>query len=271
MTPPPVCIRSQEKSALNKVAECKTSGPILTRLLKMRACAKVRHGQSMAAGNAWPGVTEIIPGLLWLGDEDDACDEAWLSSVGITHILNCANKSAKGCVRSRQYFELGAQDEAEYDLLGSHFPAAQGFLDEIMQSRCDGGGQGQYGAGGGGGHYRSSSSSSEGGVGACQPARVLVHCVAGVNRSAAITIAYLMTRGAALGMFYEGKENDENADCGNNVCCDPTGMPLVRAAQCVFEKRPIVLRNDTFVMQLVKMEVQRQREASGNSRAPRAQ
>jgi protein-tyrosine phosphatase len=54
---------------------------------------------------------------------------------------------------------------------------------------------------------------------------VLVHCVAGINRSATLLIAYLVER---------------------------RGMSLIDAISLCFQKRPIILTNEAFAVSLVE-------------------
>ncbi len=109
------------------------------------------------------GPTELTE-YLYLGDYTDADSLGLLSGLGITHVLNCAGSATTnysspyfGDTSVVSYLELDAEDTANYDL-SKHFSDA---LDYIQKAKDSGG-------------------------------KVLVHCRKGVNRSAAIAIAYLM-------------------------------------------------------------------------------
>ena len=185
---------------------------MLKQVQELRKMAKLEQSRAMAAGREWPRATEIIPDFLWLGDEDDAIDSPWLERMGITHVLNCASRTETGrqcsLMKTLQCLELNAEDAPGYDLFGNHMEAALTFLDAAASKRSP---------------------------------RVLVHCVAGVNRSAAIVVAFLMARGFSGG---RGPASEDS-------------MPLIDAIRHVFEHRPIVLSNDCFLRQLVKLEMER--------------
>lgn len=96
---------------------------------------------------------EVIDGFLWLGSRSDAAHAFWLEAMGITHVLNVAGASARGHVEGVTYLELDGEDDEDYELLRELWPRCKAFLDGARSS-----------AG----------------------ARVLVHCSAGINRSACI-------------------------------------------------------------------------------------
>ncbi|KAJ9465737.1 Dual specificity protein phosphatase 1 [Diplonema papillatum] len=128
---------------------------------------------------------------LYLGDLQMAFDA---TPPKITAVLNCCASVQDNTVlhqkRGQQYHQFAAQDADEYPLLDMHFEAACDFLDNAIKE----------------GHT------------------VLVHCVAGINRSAAICAAYLMRRHR---------------------------MKLIEAVRHVHEQRPIILSNQSFRDQLV--------------------
>mmetsp|Transcript_44644 Transcript_44644/g.96747 ORF Transcript_44644/g.96747 Transcript_44644/m.96747 type:complete len:209 (+) Transcript_44644:1-627(+) len=133
--------------------------------------------------------------FLYLGDVDSAQPES-LTAQDVSSVLNMA--AADTCMEDGrqtrdgvQYLCISAEDEEEYPLLDAHFEACCSFLDEC----------------------------------ASQGRRVLVHCMAGVNRSASIVVAYLMRR---------------------------RGMHLLSAVRHAFTARPIILSNAGFVEQLVQ-------------------
>jgi predicted protein tyrosine phosphatase len=102
--------------------------------------------------------------FVWLGAIEDAYSEEFLRTHGITHILNCADyvspAPAAFASMSFVHLQLPALDTMEYPLLQRHFAQAAVFLD----------------------------------VAAARGGKVLVHCVAGMNRSAALVAAYLLFR-----------------------------------------------------------------------------
>ena len=138
----------------------------------------------------------IAPGLL-LGDKFCAWDTRKLVKVhGVTHILNCADASAKGPLNHSKlglhYMQLNALDDAAYDIIGRHLLEAAAFIRSARRN-----------------------------AGAC-----LIHCHAGVNRSAALMIAYLLL--------------DER-------------MPLLEAVHRCAEARGTILTNPSFRLQVARL------------------
>lgn len=138
--------------------------------------------------------SEIISGI-WLGDGSDAMDTDALTRLGIASVVNCAEKHTLTCVEyypnGWNYLGLECDDAPNYDILGKHLSEFIAFMDE-----CD-----------------------------REKKKVLVHCVAGINRSATLLIAYLVRR---------------------------RGMCLTDAISLCFQKRPIILTNEAFVMSLIE-------------------
>lgn len=131
---------------------------------------------------------------VFLGDMDAAMNTDLLSACGIDAIVNCASSSVLTSEEfydgSVDYISFQAEDLPSYDLLGLHFQETLEFLDRI----------------------------------ASQDRRALVHCAAGINRSAALVVAYYMVK--------------------NHV-------RLIDAVQHCFHLRPVILCNEGFVEQLV--------------------
>eukprot|EP01006_Ploeotia_vitrea_P014522 TRINITY_DN39385_c0_g1_i1.p1 TRINITY_DN39385_c0_g1~~TRINITY_DN39385_c0_g1_i1.p1 ORF type:complete len:269 (+),score=6.24 TRINITY_DN39385_c0_g1_i1:98-904(+) len=141
---------------------------------------------------------QILP-FLWLGSVDQATNVAHLQSVGIKRILNCAPGQCRNhAMRERLYGTsfvydaIWANDEEYYDLLGEHFDTAFTLIEDARRNE--------------------------------QP--ILVHCFAGINRSATIVIAYLMAHAK---------------------------WSLMRAVAHTYSLRPFILQNRSFRVQLVEL------------------
>ncbi|KAJ1633143.1 protein-tyrosine phosphatase-like protein [Pavlovales sp. CCMP2436] len=109
---------------------------------------------------------EMAPDLL-LGGFTEAQDVQLLQRLGVTHVLNMACGVAQTGPSfyggSLQYREVDADDDASYCLL-EHFDVAYAFLREC---RVAGG-------------------------------RMFIHCMAGINRSGAMALAFLIADGMDL-------------------------------------------------------------------------
>ncbi|KAL2083062.1 hypothetical protein ACEWY4_020835 [Coilia grayii] len=110
-------------------------------------------------------VNEVWP-RLFIGDEKTSLERPQLEAMGMTHVLNAAegkwNNVATGPAYYRgmnvQYYGITAEDTPTFDLTPFFYPAAD-FIHQALS----------------------------------QPeSRVLVHCVRGRSRSAALVLAYLM-------------------------------------------------------------------------------
>jgi len=147
------------------------------------------HGSPMLAAPA-----EVLEHV-FLGDCDAAMNTDMLRYLGINSIVNCASGSV---LTSRgfydddfAYVEFEAEDMPGYDLLGNHFDETRQFLDEC----------------------------------AATDRKALVHCAAGINRSAALVVAYFMVT---------------------------RNQKLIDAVNHCFARRPIILCNEGFIEQLVR-------------------
>jgi len=139
------------------------------------------------------GPAHVMPHV-FLGDMDAAMNTELLASLGIDAIVNCA---ATSVLTSKEFYlddfayvGFDAEDLPGYDLLGRHFEEMAGFLDTV----------------------------------AVQERRALVHCAAGINRSAALVVAYYMVR---------------------------ANLRLPEAVKHCFQLRPVILCNEGFIEQLV--------------------
>mmetsp|Transcript_4020 Transcript_4020/g.13490 ORF Transcript_4020/g.13490 Transcript_4020/m.13490 type:complete len:247 (-) Transcript_4020:106-846(-) len=113
--------------------------------------------------DSWKG--EIVPGFLYLSDRMTAGDADRLNSLGVTHVVNVSTdipnffegKDVGGQHRRITYKRCALKDRIDADV-GAHFDAACAFIED---ARVNNG-------------------------------RVLVHCRAGMSRSATIVIGYIM-------------------------------------------------------------------------------
>jgi len=138
--------------------------------------------------------TFIFPHLL-IGNRSQARDIKKLESMGVSHVINMASeKPSKRKVYPKgwEYLEFNAIDSSSYDIL-QHFDAVYDFIETKTLLNQN----------------------------------VLIHCEAGVSRSATIVIAYTMKK---------------------------MGWNLLTAYKYVLEKRPSILPNDGFLRQLVKFQ-----------------
>jgi protein-tyrosine phosphatase len=135
----------------------------------------------------------IIPGRIYLGAASNAMDIDQLAQLGITAILNCASGS---CLTNIEYYndkdfayhEFDARDALDYDM-SQHLDETIAFYVKCMEENR----------------------------------AILIHCAAGINRSAFIAV-YLYMR--------------------------VTGATFVQAVAHCFTLRPIILANDSFINQL---------------------
>jgi hypothetical protein len=157
--------------------------------------------------------SEIIPGFLFLGDYTNG-EASQLESLGITHVVDASGdraseKSAHELGLS--YMPVDVEDVENADIL-SFFSETNKFIRSahLPDHQCSGGDDG---------HQQ--------GVLTCNY-RVLVHCRAGMSRSASIVIAYLLYSSIAKN--------------------------LKHALRIVIKQRPIICPNNGFQRQLLRYE-----------------
>jgi len=103
-------------------------------------------------------MSTIVKGL-YLGDQDDACDQEWLEEHNIQVILNCAKEVNCFIPEDVSAFKILLEDTSDQDILSYLEPSVK-IIDEAIDNR--------------------------------EP--ILVHCGLGKSRSASIVIYWLMTR-----------------------------------------------------------------------------
>ena len=136
---------------------------------------------------------------IFVGSARHAEDLSTLRSLGVTAVLNLAPGACDDPEdlfedNGIAYLELDAEDFVGYPLFEMHLEAATAFVEQHATSNSGG--------------------------------KVLIHCFAGVNRSAAIAVAIIMLSGR---------------------------KPLYEVVQACFERRPFILSNASFRQQLVQL------------------
>lgn len=153
--------------------------------------AEIRKKGVQAIGDPKENEANMIVPKLWLGNAHSAKNKWKLKELGITHILTIAEHIPPQHPRDFEYKIVSVDDHESVDLL-KHLPDCKTFIDKGRQ---------------------------QGGV--------LVHCAAGVSRSASMCIMYIMLE--------QGLSNSEAFDY-------------------VKDKRPIICPNSGFREQLHKLE-----------------
>ncbi|KAL4488345.1 hypothetical protein ABPG72_019195 [Tetrahymena utriculariae] len=102
-----------------------------------------------------PEIDEIISGKLYLGNEDASTIKEELIKRNITHILIAGSGMRKCFEKDFTYMQINVEDSNYWDI-AKHFESAFNFIEEGKS--------------------------------------VLVHCAAGVSRSATIVISYIMRK-----------------------------------------------------------------------------
>ena len=144
---------------------------------------------------------------LWLGSSYDAKDIEFLRGEGITHVVNCADPLPlfeTYTVRDaglRAWIVLNADDDPDYPILERHLDIVTDFLDAALLA---------------------------------PDSKVLVHCRAGVNRSATLLLAYATLVGSRGDTRTVGRLE-----------------AFASVFEHVMERRPMILSNEGFYKQLV--------------------
>jgi len=144
-------------------------------------------------------IWEILPNI-YLGDFKCATSSELLHAYEMTHILNCASGSG-GCNTSEKFYKehdldiklhsFISYDDEEYDIVSKHAKESIEFMNAALKQ---------------------------------EKAHVLVHCMAGMNRSACMIVAYLIAQ---------------------------EKMSLLQAIVHIKSKRKMVLWNESFRRQLI--------------------
>jgi hypothetical protein len=141
--------------------------------------------------------------MIYIGGYGDATDVGALTSLGITHVLNCANKDVRtgpafyGSLC--HYHGLAADDVEDYGILNLHMKESFDFISHCRENN----------------------------------GKILIHCMAGMNRSVTIAAAF---------MLYESALVDEDA------------FSLQKVVSTIASSRGYVLCNDSFCRELLLLE-----------------
>lgn len=143
------------------------------------------------------GMSKVLDHL-YLGTYDDAVKIDQLKEAGITHVINTVEKCYEYCQTSAEfygteykYFGFTSEDDEKYPIM-DHFEDVFKFIESAREAN-----------------------------GKC-----LIHCIAGINRSGSLAVAYVMSY---------------------------MNIGPISAVQLVFDARGILLTNDTFIQRLVKL------------------
>ena len=146
----------------------------------------------------WPPACRVT-NRIWLGSKYDVTDPVWMRSNKITHVLNCATPVDRFDPSSvTEYACLNADDDPGYPILDLHFATTKEFMDRALQ-RPD--------------------------------SQILVHCMAGINRSATLVLAYVSQRDTTSTLQKVER--------------------FARYFDIVMLQRPIILMNEGFYEQLI--------------------
>merc|ERR1712154_512640 len=141
-----------------------------------------------------------ISDFIYLGGIQSATNYYKLLSLEITYVLNCAETIINPRYKefNMEYLVLEAKDKPHYDLIGKHLNESIEFIEKARKN----------------------------------DAKILIHCMGGVNRSATILTAYFL--------YYQQMNS----------------MPIcvLDAAKLLLVQRPFVLKNEGFQKQLLHYE-----------------
>lgn len=138
--------------------------------------------------------SEIIPDFLWLGSVESAQDKVLIESLKITHIVNATIRSRRNFFPEIvKYFTVDILDEVSEDM-SSFFGPVNDFINEAEREN----------------------------------GRVLIHCQAGISRSACLTINYVRIKNQ---------------------------WTLKESLEYVIQQRPEVHPNRSFMEQLIQQEI----------------
>ena len=140
-----------------------------------------------------------VTNRIWLGSKYDVTDTMWMRDNKITHVLNCATPLERFDPSSVvEYACLNADDDPGYPILALHFATVKEFMDRALE-RPD--------------------------------SQILVHCMAGINRSATLVLAYVSQRDATTTLQKVER--------------------FARYFDIVMLQRPVILMNEGFYEQLL--------------------
>jgi hypothetical protein len=189
--------------------------------LWMAALAEICDSRTPAPSDELHLPAELVPKRLYLGGVEAAKDLPALAALGVATVVNCAPDTCARLTGERYYDGLDAlpgRGAVRYVEVGASDWMGYPLLERHTVEICEAIG-GAEGAGAGG----AGEDEGDGRRGAA-----FVHCFAGQNRSAALCVAWLII---------EGK------------------MHLLDAVRLVHGKRPVVLTNISFRLQLVHLAV----------------
>ena len=162
--------------------------------------ARAKHSHAVI----FPPPTRVTP-RIWLGSREDARNVEFLRENSITHVVNCAQSLAGFVSRVvpeasiKSHIVLDAHDDERYPILERHLDAVTQFMDTVL---------------------------------ADPESTVLIHCMAGINRSATLVLAYVAQK-----QTMDGKTLLER---------------FADVFESVMEMRPIILMNRGFFYSLIR-------------------
>ena len=167
--------------------------------------ARAKHSHAVI----FPPPTRVTP-RIWLGSREDAMNVEFLTENRITHVVNCAQSLAGFVSRVvpeasiKSHIVLDAHDDERYPILERHLDAVTQFMDTVL---------------------------------ADPESTVLIHCMAGINRSATLVLAYVAQKQTMDGTMDSGKTLLER---------------FADVFESVMEVRPIILMNRGFFYSLIR-------------------